>query len=434
MRAATLALTASALSCAGAVPGVRPALLGASDLATGGQGGGVPLQTGVPLSPSGAGAQQYLAPAPPGGGPEGDPLRRAILDAVVQVARAAQRPVPAHDTRLDRAANDLVRSARGSAELPAIEVWSFFLRHYGVIEPDSVLFRSDGLPDDAAALADIRGQLPDLLKRPPTGRIGIGIDRGGSSVAVLIALQEQDVELAAVPRKFSPGGGSRLAGRLRGGLTQPEVLVTIPAGAVNHLVVRGDGAGFSGGFACNAGNGTYQIEITAVGSRGPTVVANFPVYCGVEPPAMSPPLTWSVPAGATPVDPAAVERELFALINRDRRAAGLAPVRLSDRVAAVARGHSREMARDDYVGHVSPRTGDAVARLAREGISARGIWENVSLAYSAAEAERGFMGSPGHRAAILAPQATHVGVGVAVGKSEAGPPPLYFTQLFTAGM
>jgi uncharacterized protein YkwD len=40
------------------------------------------------------------------------------------------------------------------------------------------------------------------------------------------------------------------------------------------------------------------------------------------------------------------------------------------------------------------------------------------------------MASPGHRDNILHRSLTHVGVGVAIGRAEAGTVSLYFTQVF----
>jgi uncharacterized protein YkwD len=60
----------------------------------------------------------------------------------------------------------------------------------------------------------------------------------------------------------------------------------------------------------------------------------------------------------------------------------------------------------------------------------RVIAENVGRDYAAANAEHGFMASPGHRDNILNRALTHVGVGVAMGKQEDGAVPLFVTQLF----
>ncbi len=46
-----------------------------------------------------------------------------------------------------------------------------------------------------------------------------------------------------------------------------------------------EGRELDGEVACDA-DGRYQVEIIADGAVGHTVLANFPVYCGVAPPAV----------------------------------------------------------------------------------------------------------------------------------------------------
>jgi uncharacterized protein YkwD len=171
------------------------------------------------------------------------------------------------------------------------------------------------------------------------------------------------------------------------------------------------------------------LEIEGDDGHGPAVLANFPLYCGVEPPAR-------VAASANDVtrhqDSAEAERELLVLLNRDRETAGLPALTRDARLQEIARGHSREMARTGEVVHVSDKTGGAVDRVRAAELSPmpRTLAENVGRAFSTAEVERGFMGSPGHRANILNASITHVGIGVATGQAEGGVVPMFFTQLF----
>jgi uncharacterized protein YkwD len=83
------------------------------------------------------------------------------------------------------------------------------------------------------------------------------------------------------------------------------------------------------------------------------------------------------------------------------------------------------------VGHVSPRTGTALDRVRKGGLDPGLVLENVALALSAQEVESGFMSSPGHRANVVEPRATRLGVGVTPGTPVSGAVPLYFTQVFT---
>jgi len=85
----------------------------------------------------------------------------------------------------------------------------------------------------------------------------------------------------------------------------------------------------------------------------------------------------------------------------------------------------------DFVGHVSPRTGTALDRVHRVGLTPTFVSENVGRGYSADEAEQGFMSSPGHRANIVDPRPRRVGVGIVFGAAVTGTTPLFVTELFT---
>jgi uncharacterized protein YkwD len=179
-------------------------------------------------------------------------------------------------------------------------------------------------------------------------------------------------------------------------------------------------------MSCDAGAGRYQVEVSASDASGPGVLANFPIYCGVRPPVAAP-----VPAGVLPVTTtaAAAEHRLVALVNRDRAAAGLAALAIDARLAEAARAHSRDMAEHEFVAHISPTTGSLVDRVARVGLVPDLLLENVGRAYSAEDAERGFMSSPGHRGNILDRRARFIGIGVAAGRETSGSVPLFVTQL-----
>jgi uncharacterized protein YkwD len=92
------------------------------------------------------------------------------------------------------------------------------------------------------------------------------------------------------------------------------------------------------------------------------------------------------------------------------------------------------MAATGAVVHVSPTTGNAADRVHRRGLNPERVAENVGRAYNADQGQRGIMSSPGHRATVLNPQVTHVGIGVAAGRPEGKAVPLFFTQLFAGGL
>src|SRR5262249_6180482 len=135
----------------------------------------------------------------------------------------------------------------------------------------------------------------------------------------------------------------------------PEVFVTRDDGTVERLAVElGRSGGFKTTLACGKHVGRQQVEISAADSTGSTVLANFPVWCGADPPqslTVAPTLDDADVASASEA-----EQRLFALANHDRTAAGLPALVWDEHVAQVARAHSDEMRRTKLVAHVSPTT------------------------------------------------------------------------------
>jgi uncharacterized protein YkwD len=360
--------------------------------------------------------------------PPRDELGRSLLAEVRAAARKQRRKPPESDARLDWVMTDLARHVRGDA-LPALDVVEFLLAHYGLVEPSPhILLSSVPMRGAAQLSARARGEIAEMLREGAIDRVGIGVDRTGDMIYIALALQERRVTLLdAVPRRLPSRGRAPIAGRIANGLTHPEVVITAPDGTVREQtpplrdgVVRGD-------LQCSA-DGRYQVEIVASGTTGSAVLANFPVYCGVEPPS-------ATPRGAgvrlTAVTVEEAETQLLALINHDRKLAGVAAVVVDEQLTAIARAHTHDMVDHDFVGHVSPRTGGPVDRVHRAGLTPTFISENVGRGYTAEEAEQGFMSSPGHRANIVDPRPRRVGIGIVYGAPVTGTRPMFVTQLFT---
>ncbi|MFI1735006.1 CAP domain-containing protein [Streptomyces acidicola] len=133
---------------------------------------------------------------------------------------------------------------------------------------------------------------------------------------------------------------------------------------------------------------------------------------------------------ARPFTPAGLTQtaaEVIALTNAERASAGLRPLADDPLLATAAQAHSTDMVARAFYSHTSPDGGEPWHRAAAAGSTRRTIGENIACGQrSAAEVVRGWMDSPGHRANILKPGFTHIGIGFA-GGGEAG---TYWTQLF----
>ena len=88
------------------------------------------------------------------------------------------------------------------------------------------------------------------------------------------------------------------------------------------------------------------------------------------------------------------------------------------------------MRRTGVVAHVSPTSGNASDRIKRAGIVTSTVLENIARAYGVGEAHNGLMNSPGHRANVLSPSATHLGIGVVLGDVVSGRREVFVTEVF----
>ncbi|MFD7879785.1 CAP domain-containing protein [Streptomyces sp. NPDC059766] len=136
---------------------------------------------------------------------------------------------------------------------------------------------------------------------------------------------------------------------------------------------------------------------------------------------------WAAPLTAGGL--ARTEAEVVALTNGERARAGLRPLSADPPLATAARAHSADMVARAFYSHTSPEGTQPWDRAAAAGSTRRSIGENIACGQrSPAEVVEGWMNSPGHRANILKPDFTHIGVGFAGG----GPAGTYWTQLFGA--
>lgn len=119
-----------------------------------------------------------------------------------------------------------------------------------------------------------------------------------------------------------------------------------------------------------------------------------------------------------------LEQTIAGLVNAEREQAGLEPLAYDTQLASVARAHSAEMRDLKYFAHESPTASlrEPLARYrAHFNVTPSVVAENVFRAWGtphqlsiadAQKAHTSLMNSPGHRANILFPNVTHLGVGI----------------------
>ncbi len=123
------------------------------------------------------------------------------------------------------------------------------------------------------------------------------------------------------------------------------------------------------------------------------------------------------------------ELQNFDIVNAERRRRGLPAFQWDERIAAVSRAHSEDMAENEYFDHINLKGEGPYERLSRELPGIGTTSENLAAGGTAIHAHHGLMNSPGHRVNILRTGQTHMGVGAAYNPDTIYI--LYFTQMFT---
>jgi len=117
---------------------------------------------------------------------------------------------------------------------------------------------------------------------------------------------------------------------------------------------------------------------------------------------------------------ASSERDLIALTNRTRAAAGLKALKVSSTLTAVARWRSADMVKRDYFSHSIPGYGSVFKKLDAKDycyqVAGENIgWNNYPADVATAAIHKMFMDSSGHRANILGRRWDAIGVGMVTG-------------------
>jgi len=110
--------------------------------------------------------------------------------------------------------------------------------------------------------------------------------------------------------------------------------------------------------------------------------------------------------------PAGDVKFLFDAVNYDRHAEGLPPLKWDAELAAAARAHVHQLAERDRLSHQFPGEPDMTERARSAGAHFSALAENIAEAPSIDELHIAWMKSPPHRANILNPKLTAIGIAI----------------------
>ncbi len=215
--------------------------------------------------------------------------------------------------------------------------------------------------------------------------------------------------LAATPEAASQDSGSDDSKAVVGGI--------VALGLLTMLAKGGDKSG----------------DATAIPGKTPAP-ASQPALTSTSSPVPRPtpapaPQPQPAPAPIVGAGVSADEQQALNLLNADRKANGLAPLRMNAKLAGLAQNYAQDMINRNFFAHNNPEGQTPFDRMRQRGISFGYAGENLAINTSVANAEQAFMNSPGHRANILNNHYTQVGLGVRYNKNGS----VYVVQEFTDG-
>ena len=184
------------------------------------------------------------------------------------------------------------------------------------------------------------------------------------------------------------------------------ILFTVPvSAAVSHTVIRGD---TMWRLAVK-----YEVGLSEIRSANPQISNPDLIYPGQ---------ILTIPTGDA--QQTSYEKEVVRLVNEARKNSGLRELTYNWELSRVARYKSQDMRDNSYFSHTSPTYGSPFRMIKSFGISYKTAGENIARGQASPSAVvNAWMSSPGHRANILNPSFTEIGVGyVADGR--------YWTQMF----
>lgn len=105
-------------------------------------------------------------------------------------------------------------------------------------------------------------------------------------------------------------------------------------------------------------------------------------------------------------------QQVIDLVNKERSAAGLAPVSALDSLNKVAAAKATDMRTNNYFSHTSPTYGSPFDMMSAFGITYQAAGENIAMGQKTPqEVMTAWMNSPGHKANILSTNFNYIGVG-----------------------
>ncbi|NOU64882.1 LysM peptidoglycan-binding domain-containing protein [Paenibacillus sp. LMG 31461] len=196
----------------------------------------------------------------------------------------------------------------------------------------------------------------------------------------------------------------------------------VVTGALGLTFLMGANAAFaSTGTHTVAGNDTmwliskkYGVSLTSLIKANPQIANPNMIWSGMK--LNIPGSTGTTVATKPQVTPAPTQSnfasQVVTLVNQERTKAGLKPLTSNSALTAMALDKAKDMYNNGYFDHTSPTYGSPFDMMSSYGIPYSYAGENIAKGQQTPDAVMtAWMNSSGHRANILSPNYTQIGVG-----------------------
>jgi len=197
------------------------------------------------------------------------------------------------------------------------------------------------------------------------------------------------------------------------------------AAAIVSLILSASVLAASAVYTVKSGDTAYKIatkysmSVTELQKANPQIKDFSKIYPGQK---------ISIPNTS---DISTIESQVITIVNQERAKRGLQTLKVGATTSYVARLKSQDMVNKHYFSHTSPTYGSPFNMMEYFGLKFSAAGENIAYGQpTAAAVMNAWMNSAGHRANILNPSYTYIGVGAA--KTSTGV--IYWTQEFIKPM
>ncbi len=266
------------------------------------------------------------------------------------------------------------------------------------------------------------------ISRPKFNRIGFSVIKFKKHYYTYYLLSKKTVEIKLSKNEYELYDRFNFQGEILDHYTykNPKIFVTLPSGTVDEIEVKQFGSTIEIDYDRFRNKGIYTFEVVLETDRGPEPTNIFDIYVQIS---IARPESKS-PARKFKFNHLFPEEKMIKLVNKDRKRFNQPSLKILPGLNDVARNHSKEMAEEGDINHISPLYGSVSDRLEAwhdyDNYIFSSIGENLSKTKSIEEGEESLMNSPGHRKNILDPDYNVIGIGIT--KDNDGF--LYITQIF----